>query len=112
MGVAPHVSTVTITTAGTRVQGAGTSSKYVNSVYVEALKTNTGVIYVGDSSVSSTLYMCALSAGAGFTISVDTHNKVGGSTSGPELQLNSLYFDCSVSGEKCQMTYLNRIDNA
>jgi hypothetical protein len=106
MGLAPHTSTVTVTTAGTRVRGTATST-YVISVYIEALKTNSGVIYAGESTVSATSYMCALTAGSGFGISTDGH----GRSSGPEFQLSSLWYDSSVSGDKVQVTYFYRTDN-
>lgn len=61
------------------------------------------IIYVGDSTVSSTKYIAALSAGAGFGISTDARGRLGG-----ELQLSSLWYDSSVNGEKVQVTYLQR----
>ena len=72
----------TVTTAGTRVVLAGSTT--VKSVTIKALGTNTGIIYVGDSAVSSSngfpLY-------ARDTISMDISN------------LNTLYIDSSVNNE-------------
>lgn len=102
MAVSPTNETKTVTTAGTRVRMT-TTSTYVISVYIEALKTNTGVIYVGGSDVSSTKYIAALSAGVGFGISTDARGRLGG-----EFELSSLWFDSSVSAEKVQVTYLQR----
>ena len=111
MGISPQVSTVTVTTAGTRAQ-ASASSRYVVAVYVEALKTNSGVIYVGNSSVSSALYTAALSAGAGFGITADSHGRVSTTSVGPEIQLSSIWFDTSSSGDKVQVTYFERVGTA
>lgn len=108
MGVGPQVSTITVTTAGTRTQIVSATT-YVVAVYIEALKTNTGVMYVGDSAVSSTKYSSALAAGAGFGIAIQGYGRVSSSGGGPELQLNSLYLDASVSGEKVNVTYFTRV---
>jgi hypothetical protein len=102
MGIAPVNATATVTTAGTRVQ-VNSSSVLVISLYVEALKTNTGVIYLGLSDVSATKYIAALSPGQAFGISTDARGRLGG-----EAQLNVYYLDSSVSGEKAQVTYLQR----
>jgi len=102
MGIKPVVSTITVAAAGTRGVVVAVSKTAI-SVYFEALTTNAGTIYVGDSTVSSTKYSSALAAGAGFGISTDAQGRVGG-----ELQLNTFYVDCSNSGDKVQMTYLER----
>lgn len=72
----------TVTTAGTRVVLAGSTT--VKSVTIKALGANTGIIYVGDSGVTSAngfpLY-------ARDTISMDISN------------LNTIYIDSSISGE-------------
>lgn len=108
MGVKPIQTTKTVTTAGTRVQ-VDSTAPYVTSCYFEALKTNTGVIYIGNSTVSATNYMAALSAGAGFSFSADAFGRVGSASGGSELAVGTLYIDSSVSGEKVQFTYMQRI---
>jgi len=77
----------TVTTAGTRVTLA--SSQAVKSVTIKALSTNTGIIYVGDTSVASTN---GFQLSAGETISMDIAN------------LNTVNLDSSVSGES--VTYI------
>lgn len=72
----------TVTTAGTRVALA--SSQAVKSVVIKALQTNTGYIYVGDSSVASTNGFQLL---AGDTVSLDIAN------------LSTVNIDSSVNGE-------------
>lgn len=79
------VSFVTaVTTAGTRVQLASNSG---NGFVLQAPSTNTGLIYVGGSTVSSTVYGAELQPGQATGIAIDNTNK--------------LYIDSSVNGEKC-----------
>lgn len=72
----------TVTTAGTRVVLA--SSTTIKSVTVKALSTNTGLIYVGNSTVSSSN---GFQLSAGDSISMDIAN------------LNTVNIDSSVNGE-------------
>lgn len=71
-----------VTTAGTRVTLAGSTS--AKSVTVKAKRTNTGSIYVGDSSVSSAN---GFELRAGDSVSLDIAN------------LQTVNLDASVSGE-------------
>jgi len=52
--LAPTTTTVTVTTAGTRVQITTNTSARVQAFCLQNPSTNSGVIYYGDSSVSST----------------------------------------------------------
>lgn len=72
----------TVTTSGIRVTLA--SSTTVKSVTIKALSTNTGIIYVGNSSVASTN---GLQLQASESVSIDIAN------------LNTVNIDSSVSGE-------------
>ena len=72
----------TVATAGTRVTLA--SSQAVRSVTIKALAANTGIIYVGNSSVSSTT---GFQLYAGDTVTLDIAN------------LNTVNLDSSVNGE-------------
>lgn len=72
----------TVTAAGTRVVLAASTT--VKSVTIKALSTNTGLIYVGNSTVSSAN---GFQLAAGDTISMDIAN------------LNTVNIDSSVSGE-------------
>lgn len=76
-----------VTTAGTRVTLA--SSQAIKSVTIKALSTNTGIIYVGDTSVSSSN---GYQLSAGESVSMDIAN------------LNTVNLDSSVSGES--VTYI------
>lgn len=77
----------TVTTAGTRV--VLTTTQAVKSVTVKALATNTGIIYVGNASVSSTN---GFRLAAGEAVSFDI------------ADLNSVNLDSSVNAEG--VTYL------
>ncbi len=77
------VSFVTdIPTAGTRVQLG--SNTMVNGFIIQAPSTNTGVIYVGGSTVSSTVYGAELQPGQSTSVMIDNTNKI--------------YVDTNVSG--------------
>jgi hypothetical protein len=73
---------INVTTAGTRV--ALGASTVIKSVIVRAKLANTGIIYVGDSTVTS-LNGFQLDRGATVTINIDNLSKV--------------FIDSSVSGE-------------
>jgi hypothetical protein len=77
----------TVTTSGTRVALATSTTS--RSVIVKALATNTGTIYVGNSSVSSA---SGLQLAAGDSVSFDITN------------LSTVNIDASVNGEG--VTYL------
>lgn len=74
----------TVTTAGTRVQLAST---VIEAGVLQAPSTNTGLIYVGGSNVSATVYGAELQPGQSTGIAIDNTNK--------------LYIDSSVNGNKC-----------
>lgn len=65
----------TVVTAGTRVQ-LSTTSTPIRGVLVTADASNTGLIYVGNASVSSTAYGKRLSALDDIFIAIDNLNKV------------------------------------
>lgn len=77
---------VSVTAAGTKVQ---LGSTVCVSVTIKALATNTGLIFVGNSSVSS-LNGFQLSAGDGVSFNISN--------------INAIYIDSSVNGEG--VTYL------
>lgn len=112
MGIKPNNVAKTVTTAGTRVAVSATDL-YVTSVYFEAKSTNTGVIFVGDSSVSSALYVTRLAAGAGFSLSAaDGTGKASSSSGGGEINLKEVYLDSSVNGDICMVGYLQRVGSS
>ena len=95
-----------VTTAGTRVQLTATTTILPMSVHFEPLASNTGVIYIGDSAVSSTNYMFRLtipttSANSGVGISAPAGARIGGAG----IQLSSFWIDSSVNGDSVLCTY-------
>jgi hypothetical protein len=104
MGQTISVNTITVTTAGTQIQVTSTPI-YVESVYIEALGTNTGFIYVGDENVSSTAYAARLAAGEGFSLNVQKGK------ADDRINLDNIWIDSSVNGEKAQVTYLKGEDS-
>jgi hypothetical protein len=106
MAITPVNAAVTVTTAGTRVQMSSDVDYKPASVYVEALGSNTGYIYVGLSNVSSTVYISRLAAGEGLTIEVPGAGGANYRAGSQGIQLSTLYIDSSVNGEKAQLTYL------
>ncbi len=103
-GIIPINATVTVTTAGTRAQVNSGAGLLPTSIYFEAATANTGKIFIGLVDVSSTKYIACLAAGQGFSV---TSDGIGGHgrLSGIGLKLAAFYADCSVSGEKVQVTY-------
>lgn len=90
----------TVTTAGTRVQASATSI-FTPDVTVQALASNTGVIYVGDVTVSSTAGI-ALTAGQSVSFSIEPAGL------GNDIDLSLVYLDSSVNGEKANVMYTKR----
>lgn len=106
MAITPVHATVTVTTAGTRVQLSSDVDYKPASVYIEAAGANTGYIYVGLVTVSSTVYISRIAAGEGLTLEVPGAGGPNYRPGGQGLQLSSLYIDSSVNGDKAQFTYL------
>ncbi len=82
---------VTVTTAGTSVQLSG-SSVPVRSVCIKAMTANTGKMYIGNSSVSATV---GYELPNDSSICVEVNN------------LNLIYVDSSVNGEKVSYLGIN-----
>ena len=94
----------TVTTAGT-AEALSASTLNVISYSIQAKSANTDNIFVGDSSVSSTVHGTVLAAGQ--SESVDT--SVMGSPASVEdarMDLNAVYIDSAVNGEGVSVTYL------
>lgn len=75
----------TVTTAGTRVQLA--SNSVSGGFILQAPSTNTGLIYVGGATVSSTVFGAELQPGQSTSVFVSNTNLI--------------YIDTSVNGSKC-----------
>lgn len=91
--------TTTVTTAGTRVQLSATQILAVN-VSIQAKAANTGVIYVGGPTISSSRGV-ALNAGDTLALlPMARHNEY--------YDLRSIWLDASVSGEGVTYAYRPR----
>ena len=90
-----------VTTAGTRT-ALQSSVLQVHTAIIKANAANTGVIYVGDSSVASTNGY-ELSAGEGVAIPLMLMPQTGSA-----VDLSAIYIDASVSGEGVSVAYLTR----
>lgn len=111
MGVTPVLLTKTVTTAGTQIQVTSDTTIKPSAIYFEALASNTGVIYIGNSDVSSTSYFARLpipstSSSPSWSI---TSTAVNGRVGGTGLQLSNFWVDSSVNGDKVQVTYIYEI---
>lgn len=82
---------VTVATAGVAV-AAGGSDVEAHAVIVTASKGNTGIIYIGDSTVASTKG-AELSAGEAFIVNGD----------GEYVDLSTIYIDAATSGDTARV---------
>lgn len=87
-----------VTTAGTQVP-LSASVKNVWQVKIKALSTNTGLIYVGDSSVS---------ASVGFELSKNEYIDLSSIFAKDNfiMDLSEIYIDSSVNGEGVSVAFL------
>lgn len=90
--VAPNITTttavngrITVTTAGTAVQG--TSTTLTNGVFIKALAANTGKVYVGNDGNGDVTSTTGYEMSAGEWVVIQVAN------------LNVLWFDANVNGE-------------
>lgn len=93
---------VTVTTAGTRVK-LSASSRLARTVIIQALASNTGDVYIGDVTVSSTLGYI-LVKGTAITINADLNNEDEDTT---YVDLTLMYADAANNGDKVQITVLD-----
>jgi hypothetical protein len=105
MPISPVQLTVTVTTAGTRVRPYSDTTVLPQSVYFEADGANTGYVYIGVSTVSSTAYIARLSAGQAISFSSDNTGTSGVTKDAVAYQLSDFYIDASANGQKVQVTY-------
>lgn len=103
VGKLTKLGIVTVTTAGTEVKmfGAGPYKK-ISKIYVRALTANTGDMYIGDVNVdAATQVGIRLDSDQVYEISAGEGSN-GGSLL---LDVNNIYVDATVSGEKVSVTY-------
>ena len=104
MIVRPFHFMKTVTTAATREQ-LTTAEKHVTSATIQAEISNTGYVYVGNSSVSSTQYAWLLVAGA--SVSLDAI-KLG--LADAKIDLSEIWLDVQVSTDGVSVGYLEQVE--
>jgi hypothetical protein len=90
----------TVTTAGTRVPLA-TTTFMVNQLTISPLATNTGTIYFGDSSVSSTVGLHIKKTDPSVWLG---SSQIDGRDD--SIDLSKVYIDASVNGDGVSILYL------
>ena len=90
----------TVTTAGAKVQ-LSTTSVLVKSIMIQANPGNSGDIYVGDSSVSSSVYGAVVTANNSLSLEPPSN----GTAETYELDLQDFWIDSSVNGEGISIMY-------
>jgi len=91
---------VTVSVAGTRVQITSSASG-CGGIIFQANSANTGKIYVGDSTVTSSNGI-AIGPGESYTIASQSLDGV----MDAELILSDYYLDADTSGNSCRIQYL------
>lgn len=92
----PKTINKVVSTAGTRVALA--SSETPARVFtITALSGNTGVIYIGDITVSSTVYGIALAKGNSLSF--------GGSDNNANFDLSRIYIDVGTNNDAVSVLY-------
>jgi len=94
----------TVTTAGTQEQ-LTTNDKKVRAVTIQAKPANTGRVYIGDNTVSSTNYGIYLDSGMDYTINAEIMGDAAGL-----ISLKDIWLDVSVGAEGVSYLYLERED--
>lgn len=101
--VKPGHDTINIATAGTRVPLSATQ-KIVISLQIQADPANAGVIYIGDSTVSSSSKGVALAAGNSQSIEMPSMGQAGSY----EFDLSQIYVDAANNNEDVHILYYVR----
>lgn len=97
-GVPVSVAQITVTTAGTS-KPLSTTSLAAMEIYVSAPSGNTGSVFVGDSTVSST---------RGIEIPKGTTQKLC-IEMGRNMDLKDWYVDAATSGDKLNVVFIKNI---
>ena len=82
--------TTPVSTSGTEVQLSNTSS-LVSSIQVKALAANSGIVYFGDSDVTTT---------NGYELSAGNTVSVSFADAGGTVAFSTLYLDAASNGDK------------
>ena len=110
MGIAPITAQVTIATAGTRIAlSTQITAAYVSSLYLEGLNTNSGSVFVGNSTVSLTNYVACLPAGVGFSMNAMPTSLEAG-VGGGLVTIANIYFDATANAQVVMVSFMNAAD--
>lgn len=97
--------TKTVTTAGTRVQ-LTTNTVKTPAISIQALRGNTNVVYVGNSTVSSTTHFISLAAGGTVVLDAEQYG-----LAGAHVDPSGIWLDSAVSGEGVMVGFMDRQEN-
>lgn len=95
----------TVTASGTREALLSTGSIYdlrVRALRVRALTTNTGNVYIGDATITTTTFSDILAPGEVLSLSVDMDEW----RAGKALNLAKIFLDVDTSGEGVSFSYV------
>lgn len=92
----------TVTTTGTREQLTTNGTK-VGAITIQALRTNTNVVYVGDSTVSSSTHFQSLAPGGSIQIGMDSYG-----LGNAMVDMSKIWLDVVTSGEGVVFGFLDR----
>lgn len=106
MYLKPHcfLSTVASTAAGAQERLTDSNIR-VAAVTLQAERSNTGYVYVGDNQVSSTNYGVDLGAGDSITISAETFG-----SGSADISLKDIWLAVSVAGDGVAVLYFEMAD--
>jgi hypothetical protein len=104
MHLIPHCFLSTVTTAATRERLTESDIK-VPAVLLQAEKSNTGAVYIGDNQVSSTNYGVNLAAGDSVTISSKDFG-----LAAANISLKDIWLDVGVSTDGVSVLYMERFE--
>ena len=96
-----------VAAAGTAESIYAAGSLEVSELSVKAKSTNTGLIFIGNSSVdSSNGYI--LAAGESFSFSNLLLSRRGAVTDDPFIDMNTVYIDSGTNGDGVSVAYIER----
>ena len=97
-----NLAQISVTVAGTRQQISSVDIR-TPLIVITAITGNTGLIYIGDSAVSSTKFILELAAGETAEIRATESNAFG-----EEFSLSDFYVDAATSADKINVGYIKR----
>lgn len=105
MSTGPRVSVITIATAGVAVPfDLVANQNLITSVYVEADEDNVGDIFVGDPSVTTSVYSSKLPPKSVWSMSVDINYNGGDAMYGSQFNMGAFAIIGANVGDKVHVT--------